>query len=384
MKTIQCPSCGSVKVTILENEKAVCLACDSVFQVHDYSKEFKQTSQKIDDSKNEILKELKSIRNDIPTPAREQELLLEKAEKEYERLLEKAENYYKIGEEKKALEYAEDAADLFPSRAYPYIRMYEFVSLEYTWTNGYSTMLNEYEEDDDDERLGGGEHVASIIYRALKCDDCPTEFAPKVIAYQKECAQQAIIDICSEQQTEYTQISVKAEQTNSSIEAVKDALGVSEQKFLKYAYSIGITILALLASIICVLIERGSSVPIISFIVFLVYQLTMGVLYGMLFIRSVIGVFPMAICSIFSIENCSFMNILSLVTFGLIAIHCVYRVWTSKNDTIWKMQEDEKIYLEKVHQLEERKEFYVRASNILQGSDYQDILVEQYYYNDYR
>ena len=47
-------------------------------------------------------------------------------------------------------------------------------------------------------------------------------------------------------------------------------------------------------------------------------------------------------------------------------------------------QEDEKIYLEKVHQLEERKEFYVRASNILQGSDYQDILVEQYYYNDYR
>lgn len=180
MKNIVCPSCGSVKISVLENDKAVCLACDNVFTIHDYSKEFEKTSLKMDKNKEELLGAIESIK--------ESHSMANQDTERFDRLLEKAATYIKLRDKKKAIACATEATELMPEKAIGYIVLYHAWTDVYRETGAYEIMLNT-------KKSAEASKIADTIKKALKCPDCPTSFRAEVTEYLRKCADCAVNNV---------------------------------------------------------------------------------------------------------------------------------------------------------------------------------------------
>lgn len=239
MKNIVCPSCGSVKISVLENDKAVCLACDNVFTVHDYSKEFEKTSLKMDANKEELLGAIESIK--------ESQSLANQDTERFGRLLKKAEAYINLRDKKKAIACATEAIELMPEKAIGYIVLY------YAWTDicrdtgAYETMLNT-------KKSAEGSKITDTIKKALRCPDCPASFKAEVTEYLRKCADTAVNVMnlyYTKKETHFLMdVSLKEEKYKAASAETKSKLeGIKKDKktmYIKYIVgAIGLLILGL-------------------------------------------------------------------------------------------------------------------------------------------
>ena len=218
MKTIKCPSCGSEKITILENDKAVCLVCDSVFNVHNYSKEFEKATSHMDEKLGEMRDD---IRQDIS-----QVMKVNRSDREieeFERLLEKAQTYIKLGDKPRAIESAQKATEIIPEKAKGYIEIYRLLTNNYTLTNCYETFLN--------TKKNKYEKIWSdAVIKASKCSDCDENFISEVVDFQKRCANRALSDIETDSQQANTFINEEKCKKNETITSFKNEQENKEKK----------------------------------------------------------------------------------------------------------------------------------------------------------
>ncbi|MDE6742463.1 MAG: hypothetical protein K2J95_01130 [Lachnospiraceae bacterium] len=241
MKSIICPACGSVKVTLLENGKGICLACDTLFSMNDYSEEFEKTASHIDKKTDEIIQKIDNIQN---RSHNEQE--------EYKRLLEKAQSYVELGDKSKAIECAKSATELIPEKAAGYIELYRIWTNEYSSTDNYKIFLNTEESEQADE-------VADAVKKALKCSDCDPDFSDKVVDFQKRCTEYALSKI--EKDSTRTNKNIEddiiknKEGKKSSLDAKKEK--IRELKKKNWITRIAVAVIALILFVVSIILGGG-------------------------------------------------------------------------------------------------------------------------------
>jgi len=227
MQNIVCPSCGSEKITPLKNGKAVCEACDSVFNIHDYSKEFEKTSSHIDAKSKEIIENIEELKKG--------QSLANQDIQRYEKLLEDTQEYFNLRDRQKALDSATEAIKIFPGKARGYVILYRVWTDAYRETTSYDVMLNTKESVQASK-------ILDVAKKALRCSDCPNSFKEEITSFMKECAVCAVTNLEAESVDKEKHFSEEAKKketeyqnTLSEMQSQKEKLKeVKKRTYIKY------------------------------------------------------------------------------------------------------------------------------------------------------
>lgn len=387
MKNIVCPSCGSEKVTLLENEKAVCLACDSVFNIHNYSKEFEKTTSHIDEKTVEIIQKIESIQSRSNSE-----------KEEFERLLEKAQSYIKLGDKSKAIECAKRATEVIPEKAEGYIELYRIWTNDYSLTNCYETFLNTKESE-------YGNDAADAVKKALRCSDCDSDFINEVVDFQKRCVQYALSNIEAGSQKANTYINEESSKSKESVKSITDTVEEKKKKLRKNNQITGL-ITALIAIMIFgvsrLLRLEGLSAGITA-IVFWIYIIFLGIKtasgWGIV-LGAILGGLPMMLlgscADYFPNATGIIADIFCLFTVSFILVRKLNKKRNGKIEEIVsdsdvqikelerKYGKSQKMYEERMKELEIEKNLYNRILIDVQKNDTGKTVLNKYMNKAYR